>query len=170
MRCFRSIRKLPSKNTKDAVVEWDDLTFRFGPRAFLYADLNRIVGYASTSVEAERLVEQFSKTYAKPAESSGGVFYLIEQGQNDIRCQEVTLSPETILSDEALRLHYGGGTGEWHLGFVEKLHGRISGLSILEGGPGTGKTFYLRHLMGVLRDSQSLLLHPNIELGCSFKA
>src|ERR1035441_2905260 len=54
---FRSIRKLPSKDT---VAEWDDLTFQFGPRAFLYADKDRIVGFASTPIEAERLVTRFA--------------------------------------------------------------------------------------------------------------
>ena len=101
--------------------EWDDLTFQFGPRAFLYADENQIVGFASTPVEAERLVTQFSKTYSKPPTPSGGDFYLIEQGRNDIRCQTVTLPPDTLLSPEALSLHYGSGSGEWHQDFIEKL-------------------------------------------------
>ena len=39
---FRSIRKLPAKNTKEPKKVWDDLTFRFGPQAFVYADINRI--------------------------------------------------------------------------------------------------------------------------------
>ena len=58
---FRSIRKLPSKDAKDTSMEWDDLTFQFGPRAFLYADKDRIVGFASTPTEAERLVTRFSR-------------------------------------------------------------------------------------------------------------
>ena len=45
MPCSDPFRTLPSKDT---VAEWDDLTFQFGPRAFLYADKNRIVGFAST--------------------------------------------------------------------------------------------------------------------------
>ncbi len=150
---FRSIRRLPSKHAKDVLVEWDDLTFQFGPRAFLYADKDRIAGYASTSMEAEHLVTQFSKAYIAPEPPSGGMFYLIEQGRDDIRCREVSLSPDTILSDETLRLHYGSGSGEWHQEFTGKLHEKANGLSIFEGGPGTGKTFYLRHLMGVLKES-----------------
>src|ERR1035441_5396711 len=69
---FRSIRKLPSKDT---LAEWDDLTFQFGPRTFLYADRDRIVGFASTPMEVERLVTQFSKAYLKPPTPSGGLFY-----------------------------------------------------------------------------------------------
>jgi len=150
---FRSIRMLPSKHAKESLVELDDLTFQFGPRAFLCADKNRIVGYASTPTEAERLVTQFSKTYVKPPAPSGGTFYLIQQDRFEIKCQIVTLSPDTILSPEALSLHYGSGSGEWHQDFVGKLRERNHGLSIFEGRPGTGKTFYLRHLMGVLKES-----------------
>ena len=40
---FRSIRKLPTKEAKEPKKEWDDLTFQFGPRSFVYADVNRIV-------------------------------------------------------------------------------------------------------------------------------
>ena len=33
---FRSIRRLVSKDGKEITKTWDDLTFRFGPQAFLY--------------------------------------------------------------------------------------------------------------------------------------
>jgi hypothetical protein len=154
---FRSIRWLPSKYIKDG---WDDLTFQFGPRAFLYADRIRIVGYASTAIEAERLVTQFSKTYSIPPTPSGGVFYLIQQDRNDIDCREVTLSPDTLLSTETLSLHYGSGSEKWHQDFIEKLHKKINGLSIFEGSPGTGKTYYLRHLMGELKESHRFYFIP----------
>ncbi len=159
---FRSIRKLPSKDT---VAEWDDLPFQFGPRSFLYADKDRIVGFASTPKEAERLVTQFGKTCLKSPDLSGGTFYLIEQGRYDIGCQTVTLPPATILSAEAFSLHYGRGSGEWHQAFVGKILERNHGLSIFEGKPGTGKTFYLRHLVGVLKDSHRFYFIPTSTMG-----
>ncbi|HZM04657.1 MAG TPA: AAA family ATPase [Candidatus Saccharimonadales bacterium] len=159
---FRSIRKLPSKDT---AAEWDDLTFQFGPRSFLYADKDRIVGFASTPKEAERLVTKFGKTCLKPPDPSGGTFYLIEQRRYDIGCQTVTLPPATILSAEAFNLHYGSSSGEWHQQFVVKLHERNHGLSIFEGRPGTGKTFYLRHLMGVLKESHRFYFIPTSTMG-----
>jgi hypothetical protein len=147
---FRSIRKLSSKDAKDTSKEWDDLTFQFGPRAFLYADENRIVGFAATPIEAERLVIRFGKKYRKPkpSTSSGGMFYLIQHSGDKIGTKEVSLSSDTILKPEALSLHYGSGSGEWHRSFIEKLCERTNGLSIFEGSPGTGKTFYLRHPLG----------------------
>jgi hypothetical protein len=159
---FRSIRKLPSEDT---VAEWDDLTFQFGPRSFLYADKNRIVGFASTPKEAERLVAQISKTCLKSPAPTGGTFYLIKQGRYEIECETVTLPLATILNAEAFSLHYGSGSAEWHQDFVGKLHQRIHGLSIFEGRPGTGKTFYLRHLMGVLQESHRFYFIPTSTMG-----
>ena len=159
---FRSIRNLPSN---DSLAEWDDLTFKFGPRSFLYADKNRIVGFASTPKEAERLVAQFSKTCLKSPAPTGGTFYLIKQGRYDIECETVTLPLATILNAEAFSLHYGSGSAEWHQDFVGKLHQRIHGLSVFEGRPGTGKTFYLRHLMGALQDSHRFYFIPTSTMG-----
>jgi hypothetical protein len=158
----RSIRKLPSKNT---LAEWDDLIFRFGPRAYLYADKDHVVGFASTAAEAESLVIQFGKTCRKVAAPSGGTFYLIEQDRYDIRCQTVTLPPDTILCPEALALHYGTDGEQWHQDFVRKLQETIHGLSIFEGKPGTGKTFYLRHLTGVLKKSHRFYFIPTATMG-----
>jgi ATPase family associated with various cellular activities (AAA) len=162
---FRSIRFLPAKHANESSVGLDDLTFQFGRRTFLCADRNRIVAYASTPAEAEQLVRRFSKAYHKPPAACGGTFYLIEQGRQEITCQTVTLPPATILSAESLSLHYGPGSDEWHRGFVEKLNHRANGLSIFEGRPGTGKTSYLRHLMGVLKESHRFYFVPTSTMG-----
>jgi hypothetical protein len=159
---FRSIRNLPSN---DSLAEWDDLTFQFGPRSFLYADKNRIVGFASTPKEAERLVAQLSKTCLKSPAPTGGTFYLIKQGRYDIECETVTLPLATILNEEAFSLHYGSDSAQWHQDFVGKLRQRIHGLAIFEGRPGTGKTFYLRHLMGVLQESHRFYFIPTSTMG-----
>jgi hypothetical protein len=168
---FRSIRKLSSKSTKDATKEWDDLTFKFGPRAFLYADKDRMIGFAATSDEAERLVADFAKKYhkPKPAIESGGVFFLLQFEGETIRTREVSLSSNTILKPETLNLHYGTGSGEWHQSYVERLHKCPSGLTIFEGRPGTGKTFYLRHLMGELKESHRFYFIPTASMGALSK-
>ena len=159
---FRSIRNLPSD---DSLAEWDDLTFQFGPKSFLYADKNRIVGFASTPKEAERLVAQISKTCLKSPAPTGGTFYLIKQGRYDIECETVTLPLATILKTEAFSLHYGSDSTQWHQDFVGKLLDRNHGLSIFEGRPGTGKTFYLRHLMGDLKESHRFYFIPTATMG-----
>jgi hypothetical protein len=123
------------------------------------------VGYASAPTDAERLVTRFSKTYLKPVTPAGGEFHLIQQDSSDINCHAVSLPPDTILSDESLSLHYGSGSGEWHQDFVGKLCESTHGLSIFEGRPGTGKTFYLRHLTGVLKESHRFYFIPTSTMG-----
>lgn len=146
---FRSVCRL---DTDDRLQKWDDLTFRFGPRSFLYTDETRVLGYAETAQEAERLVSKFSENYSKPPTPRAGCFYLIRTGR-EISRELVLLGTETILDEYVFNLHYGKGSWEWHEDFITKLRGSSHGLSIFEGAPGTGKTSYLRHLMGVLQET-----------------
>ncbi len=153
---LRSIRRhFPD----DRLKKWDDLTFQFGPRSFLYADDHEITGYAETPDEAERLVAKFYETYHKPPAPTGGSFYLITRGK-EIGIETVPLGAETVLGDEAFALHYGGGSLGWHQDFTAKVRATNHGLSIFEGAPGTGKTSYLRHLMGVLKNSHRFYFIP----------
>jgi hypothetical protein len=154
---IRSVHKFVSEYNNYV---WDDITFRFGRHSFLYADDHHLVGYADDPREAERLVTEFSDSYAKPIPPTGGQFHLIRQGRNDVGCELVQLDAGTILSTESLALHYGSGSLEWHQGYLEKLNTRNNGLTIFEGTPGTGKTFYLRHLMGVLKETHRFYFIP----------
>ncbi len=153
---FRSIRRhFPD----DRLKEWDDLTFQFGSRSFLYADDHEIMGYAETPEEAERLVVKFYETYHRPPAPTGGSFYLITKGK-EIGIETVPLGAETVLGDEVFTLHYGSGSLGWHQDFTAKVRTSSHGLSIFEGAPGTGKTSYLRHLMGVLKNSHRFYFIP----------
>lgn len=147
----RCVRKLGNAKALD---KWSHVLFKFGERAFLHGDASRIVGYAGSPDEAERLVREFTASYGTMKPPTGGSFQLIRKEQyNDITSENVDLGPETVLSDEVFDLHYPAGTGAWHRGFLAKLTARKNGLAILEGSPGTGKTSYLRHLMGQLKDT-----------------
>lgn len=152
---FRSIRWIHTQDTKAANEHWDDLTFQSGPRSYVYLDKDRIIGFATTPGEAESLAKKFAKAYSKPPKKSaaGGNFYLIRMESSDIKCHQVSLPPDTILTAETVNFHYGEGSHDWHQAFVEKLCRKDRGLTLFEGPPGTGKTFYLRHLMGVLKES-----------------
>ena len=158
----RSVRVLGTTKKND---KWDDVLFQFGERSFLYGSVSQIIGYASTPVEAERIVRDFTAAYGNIKTPGGGSFQLIRKEQyNEIKCENVDLAPETVLSEEAFALHYPADSGDWHRGFVEKLIGRKNGLSILEGAPGTGKTSYLRHLMGCLKETHRFYFIPPTSL------
>jgi len=160
----RSFRLLQDSRGED---EWADVIFKFGERAFLYGDraIPRIVSYASTEAEAELLVRDFEKRYARPKSPEAGTFQLIRLDDSDISSHTVPLELESVLSDESFALHYPEDMESWHKEFEEKLTERKKGLSILEGKPGTGKTSYLRHLMGRLKDSHRFYFIPPATMG-----
>lgn len=139
---------------------WDDLTFRLGPRSFIYADDTRVIAYAASADEAERLALQFHEACALPPEPRGGSYQLIRIGR-DISTERVPLSPQSVMDEARLRLHYGETILEWHPAYLESLRSHGHGLSIFEGPPGTGKTSYLRHLMGELTGTHRFYFIPN---------
>ena len=162
---FRSIRWIHTKNAKGANEYWDDLTFQLGPRSFVYIDKDRIVGFATTPGEAETIAKRFDQAYRKPpVKSVPGGYYLIQVEPSVIKCHRVSLPLDTILTTASLNFHYGTGSEAWHLDYVEKLRTKDRGLSIFEGVPGTGKTFYIRHLMGALKESHRFYFIPTSSL------
>lgn len=154
---FRSIYRLESIEADSL---WDDLTFRTGDHAFVYADESRIIAFADSSAEAMRLARQFHDEGVVPPEPHGGSYRLIRVGR-DISTQSVPLTSETVLTETQLLLHYGPSFPEWHQDYLAKLRRHRHGLSLLEGPPGTGKTSYLRHLMGELKDTHRFFFIPN---------
>lgn len=152
---LRSDRLLES----DDKLLWDDLTFQLAPRSLLYVSESSLEGFASSAAEAESIVREFAKNYARPPEPEGGSYSLIRVDK-DIGRVSVPLTPESQLSDELFSLHYPEEIVTWHGEFVRRLTTRKNGLAILEGPPGTGKTSYLRHLMGVLRGSHRFYFIP----------
>jgi hypothetical protein len=158
---FRSVRFVDAE--KD-LKRWDDLTFCFGPRSFVVIDDIRLAAYADTAVGALHLAEGFARKYAKPTPREWGRFYLIRTGNEEITTEAVPLSADTLLAPEVLALHYGEEGSAWHLSFREKLCIGRRGLCILEGSPGTGKTSYLRHLMGDLRQTHRFYFIPPASL------
>jgi energy-coupling factor transporter ATP-binding protein EcfA2 len=159
---IQSNRKVISSGALD---KWEELLFRCDERTFLHTYESWIIGYAPSIEKAGRIVQEFNDSYAKSSSHAGGHFQLIRRENFcDIKCEQVSLGRETMLSEEQLALFYPKETQDWHPRFVEKLCGRKNGLSILEGEPGTGKTTYLRHLMGVLKETHRFYFIPPYDL------
>lgn len=156
-KLIRSFRQLRPKNGR---AMWDDVIFQFGDRRFLCGDPSRVVGYWATAEDAEKIVTDFDAVYAIEPPKSGGRFQLIRQDGNNFACENVSLDATSLLDAEQFELQYPAGTLDWHLEFLQALTVRKSGLSILEGRPGTGKTSYLRHLMGLLKESHRFYFIP----------
>ena len=154
---IRSFRRLFRKTGTDV---WEDVIFQFGERRFLCGEKFRIIGYGETAEDAEKTVNDFTAAYGTTPPKTGGRFQLIRKDRSDFKCENVTLGVDAVLSEEEFVLRYPDGSPAWHREFVEKLVVRKSGLSILEGTPGTGKTTYLRHLMGTLQETHRFYFIP----------
>jgi hypothetical protein len=159
VRSYRILKR------NDMGVRWEDVIFQLGERAFICGDSRRIVGYAASYKDAEKIVQEFHLSYRKDFSNTGGKFQLIRKNRYGIECENVVLEADTILEERIFSLHYPEGTDAWHKGFVEKLSNRKHGLSILEGKPGTGKTSYLRHLMGSLNETHRFYFIAPSNLG-----
>lgn len=63
-----------------------------------------------------------------------------------------------------LDLHYGNGFEQFHNGLMEKFSGTTQGLFLFHGEPGTGKTFYVRHLLRKMQESKKVVIYmpPNM--------
>lgn len=74
---------------------------------------------------------------------------VISSSQGDYYVKDFSLKgkiPEMIEMD----LHYGEGFTEFHSSLIERLNGNTKGLVLFHGDPGTGKTHYIRYLLGEL--------------------
>lgn len=160
----RSFRDLDESGGNDRDC---DVIFQFGEKAFLCGDRvnDRIISYASSEHEAESIVRDFDKIYALPPSPEVASFELIRLDGSDISSHTVPLENDSILTDDSFALHYPEGMELWHNEFKEKLTEKRKGLSILEGKPGTGKTSYLRHLMGILKESHHFYFIPPGNMG-----
>jgi hypothetical protein len=146
---------------KESLLRWEDLIFRFGEREFLCAEESRIVGYAETALQAEKITEDFSARFGITEQGGKGQFRLIRRDKYDaFACEDVALSDQTELESDAFRLFYPGDAAAWHMRFLENLRRKKCGLSILEGSPGTGKTTYLRYLIRELEASHRFYFVP----------
>lgn len=78
-------------------------------------------------------------------------FFIVTVRQGEPQARLVTTTPKVRTGE--LKLHYGDDFLDWHVGFIARLKTTTSGLTVFQGLPGTGKTSYIRHLIGELRQS-----------------
>ena len=119
--------------------------FALGDGVFVVYDSLALMVYApnrQAATEAAGLLKQ----YRKPEVDKPG-FKLISVNENQPSAQLVTVEQAAPLNEQELSLNYGDGLVEWEKTWLERLRQRSSGLTILYGSPGCGKTSYLRSLM-----------------------
>jgi hypothetical protein len=118
---------------------------------FGFYDRPRFTVFAPTPEKVAEVALQFRRYVGPPAPKKPG-FHLLRMDGPYAETEFVPVKHFLTLSDEAAQLHYGEDFIEWENDWIERLTQRNSGVSVLFGPPGCGKTTYLRALMSKLLD------------------
>ncbi len=144
---------------------WKDLTIRLDDATFINVDEDSLRVYAASPEQARSTAEKLRKTFAQTKKSKPATFQIVKKTCDGIDTEAVALEGKSALDSESLALHYGDGFPQWHATFLDDLQRRRTGLTILDGAPGTGKTSYLRQLMLELRDTHRFYFIGSANLG-----
>ncbi|MDD2708101.1 MAG: AAA family ATPase [Verrucomicrobiae bacterium] len=152
--------------------EWGCLLFRFGgvftyvrfssnpeSREFIRGGKARVVAHAPTPEAAKEHLDWIRKNYAIPDDGAAPSYFLLKVKYGGLDEVEPVPLPDDAGTQD-LALHYGGDFSAWAQNFLLLLRSKKHGLSILRGEPGTGKTFFIRHLIRRLHGSHRFHFLP----------
>ena len=110
-------------------------------------DLWSLRVWAATPDMATEIFDRLKLRYLLPLrDEECGHFYIVTNGPMGPDKRLIQVNEQKTQAVD-LDLNYGGDFPKWHARFVELLTTRNTGITILQGAPGTGKTSYLRHLL-----------------------
>jgi molybdopterin-guanine dinucleotide biosynthesis protein len=132
---------------------WTGFAARLGERLFASIDGDSIIAWAATPEEARQTVERLRATFRIDEPPAHTTFQIVKYSCNEIETESVRICGTTPMDSGTLDLHYGDGFAAWADEFAAKLNARQTGLSIIDGPPGTGKTSFIRQLMVRLKDT-----------------
>ena len=104
---------------------------------------------ASTPQATAKAVLEFRR-YVKPRLGKKPGFNLIRIDSAAVDVEFVNMDRLASLTTKELVLHYGESIVEWEQDWLKRLRERKSGVTVLFGPPGCGKTTYLRSIMARL--------------------
>jgi len=87
-------------------------------------------------------------------------FSMISQGGSNPDCLQVLIERPFVKNQKELGLYYGEDFEEIHNELLQRVKTRHSGVILLEGPPGTGKTTYLRCCMHWLKRTHQFIVIP----------
>ena len=156
-RIFRS----ESSISRNASKNIERLLFCFGAGLFGYLDGERetFCIYAPTMEKAAVIAEKFRRYVLLPGARKPR-FYVISVKREGICAEPVIIERSAPVTTEELSLNYGEDFLAWEQNWMKQMSKTPSGLSILFGPPGCGKTSYLRALMTRLIDQTDFYYVP----------
>jgi len=104
--------------------------------------------YAATSAEAETILAKLLAGYLHGNETSTDAprIGILNHSHGSLEVQRISISTDQTVKRDQLALYYGAGMPAWVDRWLELIHQRRYGLTVLTGTPGTGKTTLIRSL------------------------
>ena len=156
-KLIRSDMKVCEKGTQD----WNAALFRTRRGGFVQWADDTLTVYAARQEHAVRIARRLQKMLFKKTEKRITPGYLlIKQIRGEVDSEFVTMEGAKQISDQELPLLYGDAIVPWHADFLDKFTSKNSGITIMEGPPGCGKTSYIRGLIATLARSHRFYFIP----------
>ncbi len=111
----------------------------------------------------EKLRDYIDKcTLKKIEEEEKPVIYMIEVNNNGFHLQEHSVDDNFEIKN--LDIHYGFGFEKFHNDLMNRFKHDTKGLVLFHGEPGTGKTYYIRHLLRKMPANNKIVIYmpPNL--------
>jgi|GEM_PF-301480 len=141
-------------------IHWRDLIIAEDNKVFLHIEECDLSVYAPDIDTAKNIATNFADKYSMPPKADAGCYNLLCLSNEGIDTESVPLQDRNKLDEEKMDLLYGEGFSEKNEAFIDFLQTQRSGLTIFEGTPGTGKTSYIRHLIGKLYKTHRFYFIP----------
>lgn len=139
------------------------LILRLEGDVFGYYEDDTLKIYAPTPEAAQATAQQF-RCYVKPAVAKKSFYYIISIEHGGANTEKVFIDRPAPATTEELSLHYGHDFPAWEKQWLESLRRKASGLTILHGEPGCGKTYFLRAVAARLMDKAAIYVIPLSEV------
>jgi ATP-dependent 26S proteasome regulatory subunit len=85
------------------------------------------------------------------------VINMVEMEENEYCLGEHNVDDDFIIED--LNLHYGEGFKDFHNELMQRFLNETKGLILFHGEPGTGKTYYIRHLLRSMAENNKKVIY-----------
>jgi len=107
--------------------------------------------------EASKLAQKFC---LPPEDKDARHFFILNVRHGDLHCEPVKVVRPFLIERDDLALHCGQDFPGWEDGLIATLRQHRSGVTLLRGDPGTGKTTFIRHLISRLNGTHCFFYLP----------
>lgn len=139
------------------------LLLRLDGEVCAYLEGDSLIVYAPTP-EAAQVAAQKYRRYVKPQPVGKPFHYVISIQNGGANAQKIYIDRPLPVTAEELALHYSEDFPAWERQWRDRLYHTSSGLTILHGPPGCGKTYFLRALSARLIDRAVFYVIPLSEV------